>query len=162
MVRSMLRSKLPFKKWDSKKQNAKESEGGTDEGELDKIIGKAIILACILGLIVTLGLVMAIKEESFSALYLRPESYSNYVEGNEVSFVYGVRCFENQKTRYALEIFLGDELVDKKEFEMEKGENEWAETIDIPNDIEFPIKVRLVLRANDEVSDTHFWLKGRK
>lgn len=161
MVRSMLRSKLLVKK-SREKQNARESESKAGEGELDKIIGKAIILACILGLIVTLWLVMAIREESFSALYLRPESYSNYVEGNEVSFAYGVRCFENQKTRYELEIFLGDELVDKKEFEMEKGENEWTETIDIPNEIEFPVKVRLVLKANDEVYDTHFWLKGRK
>ncbi len=143
----------PQRKQDMKENNIKE----------DDILEKAIIIACIIGIILTLIVVVMNKsEERFSVLYIKPGSYSNYVEGDIASFTYGVECFEGKDTLYNLKIFFGEEIVDEKEFMLGEGEKtENGVTIDIPQEIEFPVKLRLLLEVNDREYDTHFWLKGR-
>lgn len=140
-----------------------ESEGKGGRA-IDDIIWKAVLAAIVIGIIITLILVMAIREESYSALYLKPDSYSNYVEDNEVSFIYGVQCFENEETRYRLSVFLGENLITEKDFTL-VGRGEELEdniTFDLPKDVEFPVKVSLLLIANNQNYSTHFWLKGRE
>jgi len=108
-------------------------------------------------------LIWASLQESYSALYIYPDSYSNYVEaGDTVSFVYGVKSFEIKQTKYNLQIYLGNELKDKKEFWLNSGETrEETETITLPEEVRFPIKVKLVLEANGRTYDVHFWLKKK-
>jgi hypothetical protein len=70
---------------------------------MDKLIERTIILACIIGVIVAASLIWASFQESYSALYIYPDSYSNYVEaGDTISFVYGVKSFETKGTKYNL------------------------------------------------------------
>lgn len=103
------------------------------------------------------------REEAHSALYLLPDSYSNYIEGDKVSFIYGIKCAEKGKTRYLLEIYVGDILVSNKEIELNSGETlEQKAEIHLPSDISFPLKVTLILRVNNNTEEVHFWLKGRK
>ncbi|HEX59264.1 MAG TPA: hypothetical protein ENF26_03845 [Methanomicrobia archaeon] len=95
---------------------------GNEESEMDVLIKRTMLIACIIGVAVAAYLIWATYQESYSALYLRPESYSNYVKaGDNVSFVYGVQCFENRPTKYKLKIFLGSVLVKEKEFELKGG-----------------------------------------
>ncbi|MEA3254328.1 MAG: hypothetical protein U9Q22_00655 [Candidatus Altiarchaeota archaeon] len=131
--------------------------------QVDNIIGKAVLAAIVIGVIVTLILVTAMREESYSALYIKPDSYTNYIKEDKVSFTYGVQCFENKKTRYDLKIILGETLITKKEFTLEGKGKELVDNIsfDIPGDIEFPVKVKLLLTANNMNYSTHYWLKGR-
>lgn len=133
----------------------------SEESEMDVLIKRTMVIACVIGVAVAAYLIWATYQESYSALYLRPESYSNYVHaGDDVSFVYGVQCFENKPTKYDLKIFLGNKLVKEREFELKRGEvHEEQETIHVPEDTTFPTKVRLVLEANGRTYDVHFWLK---
>jgi len=145
-------------------RESKLDDGGIEKGDVDGIDGiirNAVIISCIIGFLVAMYFVFA-EKESFSVLYIKPDSYSNYVRGNEVSFIYGVKCFENKKTRYVVEIFLGDVLVGRNEFEMENGEREWNVSFKIPENLEFPTKVRVVLRWNNQSMDSYFWLRGRE
>ncbi len=128
--------------------------------EMDGIIRNAVIVAILVGFLVTLYFVFEGKE-GFSALYIKPDSYSNYVVGDEVSFIYGVRCFEGRRTGYVSEIFLGDYSLRRDEFEMEPGERLWNVSFKVPEGLEFPVKVRVVLTKGGEEYDAHFWLKGR-
>ena len=155
--------KQDMKENNAKENNFKENNAKENNSKEDDIIEKAIIIACILGIIITLIIVlMNNSEERFSVLYIQSDSYSNYVEGNTVSFTYGVECLEGKATQYNLKIFLGDEIVDEKEFMLGEGEKtENGVTIDIPQEIEFPVKLGLLLEVNDREYDTHFWLKGR-
>jgi hypothetical protein len=129
--------------------------------EMDKLIEKTIVLACIIGVVVAAFLIWASYQESYSALYIYPDSYSNYVNAGEtISFVYGVQSFETKRTKYALWIYLGDELRDTEEFWLESGEiREEPEMMTLPEEITFPIKVELMLEANDRSYAVHFWLK---
>jgi hypothetical protein len=142
-----------------------EIENMVDREENDKIykcIKNAVIIASILGVIVTVIFIISGKE-SYSALYLVPDSYSNYVDGNKVSFVYGIKCFERERTKYILEIYFGDMLADTRVFELNYGETlEQKEEILLPTDISFPVKISLVLKAKNNTEEVHFWLKGRK
>ena len=132
--------------------------------EMDTLIKKTIILACILATIVAAYLIWASAQESYSALYIYPESYSNYVSpGDTISFVYGVQSFETVRTRYTLQIYLGNELRDVKEFWLESDKKrEEKVSITLPEELEFPIKVRLTLEANGQLYDVHFWLKEKE
>ena len=131
------------------------------EKEIDVLIKKVIVVSSICGVIITVLLLWNSGQETYSTLYLVPNSYSNYVASDKISFIFGVECFENKNTNYHLNIFLDDTIIEQREFEMSYGKSEWKVMIDIPAETEFPTKLRLVLEANEIIYDTHFWLKGR-
>ena len=131
--------------------------------EMDRLIEKTIIIACIIGIIVAVFLIWASSQESYSSLYIYPDSYSNYVEaGDTVSFVYGVKSFETTRTKYNLQVYFGNELKDKKDFWLNRGETrEEDEIITLPEGLTFPTKVKIMLEANGRTYDVHFWLKEK-
>jgi len=131
--------------------------------EMDRLIEKTIIIAIILGVVVAAYLIWVASQESYSALYLYPDSYTNYVEAGEtISFVYGVQSFETERTRYILLIYVGNELRDTKEFWLDREAiHEETQTITLPEEIDFPLKVQLLLEANGNSYDVHFWLKEK-
>jgi hypothetical protein len=130
----------------------------------DEIFGKAALTAIVIGVAVTLILILQAGNESYSALYLKPDSYSNYLDGNTISFIYGVQCFETKRTDYNLRVFLNETQVAQKEFSLGGKGNVVEDNISFevsPNTV-FPVKVSLLLTANNKEYSTHFWLKGRK
>jgi hypothetical protein len=129
----------------------------------EELISKAAVGAILISLIVAAVLVFETGKDSYSALYLKPESYSNYLKGNTVSFTYGVECFENKKTDYDLKVFLNETQVVQKAFSIGgKGKTlEDTLSFDVPPNTVFPVKVSLYLTAETQTYSTHFWLKGR-
>ncbi len=120
---------------------------------------KGIVVSIIVGIVITAVLILEIKQERFSSLYIYPDSYKNYPEGNTTYFIYGVKSYEKEKTGYDLEIFLGNSLVDKKHIELSPGEiHEENESLEISK-IVLPVQVKLVLKSPFETYDAHFWLK---
>lgn len=139
-------------------QKAEQRDRSTDD-----VVWKAALAAIALGVLVTAYLILETQSESYSALYIKPDSYSNYLNASSVSFVYGVQCFENAATDYGLKVYLGDVQVAGKSFVLEgRGRVlEDAVSFEVPGDLKFPAKVMLVLTANGRDYSTHFWLKGR-
>jgi hypothetical protein len=133
------------------------------EGEPDGLVWKAALAAIVIGLAVTAYLVAETGSESYSALYLRPDSYSNYLNASGVSFIYGVQCFENAPADYDLKVYLGETLVTEKRFSIEGRGRTLEDTIsfEVPAGLSFPAKVSLVLAANGKSYSVHYWLKGR-
>lgn len=126
-----------------------------NSNELDK----AIAISIIVGICITLILIMEIREERFSQLYIYPESYTNFPEGNTISFIYGVKSYEKQNMSYDLEIFIGNKLMDRRNLTVQPGKTyEEKVELDIP-DVSFPIKVNLILNSSYNTYDTHYWLK---
>ncbi len=130
--------------------------------ELSKLIIKIIAIVCIIGMALMTGMIYYAGHESYSGIYISPGSYSNYVENNTISFTYGVKSFETNDTEYKLNVFLGDGLIKKKEFRLNAGEKlEENMSIIVPDDIEFPAKVKIIVIMNDKEESVHFWLKGK-
>ncbi|MBN2250818.1 MAG: hypothetical protein JW724_01920 [Candidatus Altiarchaeota archaeon] len=130
---------------------------------IDDVIWKAAIAAIIVGLLVTAYLIIETRKESYSALYLKPDSYSNYLEGTATKFTYGVSSYETKRTLYTLKVYLGETEVTGKEFTLDPGQTaEDAISLEVPENTPLPVKVKLTLTGNGEEYSTHYWIKERK
>lgn len=139
-------------------QDKRESE------DVEDLMLKAAIIAMVIGVIVAAYLIWLNMQESYSALYIYPGSYSNYVNKSElpkeISFIYGIKSYETRDKIYKISIFLGNKLIKSKEVEIKRGETfEENESIIIPVNTTFPAKVRIVAEVEGVVYDVHFWLK---
>ena len=136
----------------------------------DVRIEYAIIMALILCIAISLVYVGYTKKEkeTFSVLYIKPNSYINYVEDNTFAFTYGVECHEKFPTKYQLVFYLEDRMLDQKKFELcKKGTKsikkiEERKIIHIPSDTEYPVRFRILLKSWDIDYENHIWLKGVK
>ncbi len=119
---------------------------------------RAIIITILAGIIIAAVLVIEGKEENFSSLYIYPDSYTNYPVNDTISFTYGVKSYEKERTGYDFEVFIDDQPVDKKHFEINPGDtHEENETLKLPY-IELPAKVNLVLKSPSNTYAVHYWL----
>ncbi|KQC04054.1 MAG: hypothetical protein APR53_00220 [Methanoculleus sp. SDB] len=132
-----------------------------DDDRIYRVLERTIIVAMVLGMALT-AFLLFFNTETYSALYLAPDSYSNYAPEGTVSFVYAVISSESGTMAYSASISLGDTTVDKREFILGGGER-WEEeiTIPLPPQTAFPVKVSVLLtKENGRTEEVHFWLKG--
>ena len=142
--------------------DSEEAAGKESSTEMDDLMFKAVIAAIIIGALVTAYFIFEVKE-SYSALYIKPDSYSNYVVNNSISFIYGVKCSEGEETSYTAEIYLNNASIGENTFTLEPGkEKEWQVSTDYPSYMQFPVKVKVELASPENTYETHYWLKGRK
>jgi uncharacterized membrane protein len=123
-----------------------------------QVITIAVIVAIILGL-VTLVFFMEIDKDSYSAIYLVPDSIAHNTEYNTILYTYGVTSSESQKTDYTLETYLGDKIIKTKTFSLKNGETleERVMTI-LPADTQYPEKITLNLSTGTNSESVHFWI----
>ena len=142
-----------------------DNAGETDaiDAEMEDIMFKAAIVAMVLGVIVAAYLIWLTAQESYSSLYVYPDSYSNYVNpGDTVTFRYGIASYEIKETKYTVKFYLGDKLVKTKKIVLRSGEVwEENESITLPENITFPTKLRIEADANDVTYEVHIWLKKK-
>ncbi len=124
------------------------------------ILEKAVILAILMGVVFTIGIVsIQSREERFSSLYLIPESYTGYPAGNSISFTYGIRSSERARMDYRIAIFLGNKMVDTASLALDPGGViERNETLDITG-LALPGKVSVTATSPKNTYEVHFWLK---
>ena len=130
----------------------------------------AIIISLILCIAISLVYVGLSKreKETFSALYIKPDSYSNYVKDNTFSLVYGVECYEKYPTEYPVMFYLGDRLIDNDKLELcnagprsiRKMENK--KVLNIPSDTKYPVRLRIILKSYDREYENIIWIRGIK
>jgi PKD repeat protein len=121
---------------------------------------KIIILAIILGIIFTIGLIFAqSREERFTSLYIFPDSYNTYPNSESTSFVYGIKSFERKRISYELRVFLGNRLMNVTQFALEPGETVQKGMVLNIKDAILPTKVSLILKSQYDTYEVHYWLK---
>ena len=160
------RDKDEIKDEKAEKDNANEintNDSDAIDEEIENIMFKAAIVAMVIGVIVAAYLIWVTAQESYSALYIYPESYSNYVNpGDTVTFRYGIASHEIRETKYTVRFYLGNQLVKTKQIVLKSGEVwEENESITLPENITFPTKVRIEADANGVIYEVHFWLKKK-
>lgn len=139
-------------------------EKAEEETSFDDFVYKAIIVACIIGIIVILALVTVTKEEDyFSAVYFKPESYSNYLEDNKTSFVYGIENHEKGDEKYNIKFYANDSLLKEQSLLVGKdGKVEEPETLSLKDlNLSFPIKLKMAVKVNEEPYEVHYWISKR-
>ena len=121
-------------------------------------IKTAVIIAIVLGL-VTSVFFLVIEKESYSAIYLLPDSIIHNPDDNTVLYVYGIISSETQKTDYTLDTYVGDELIKTKQFSLINGETfeERVKTV-LPAGAQYPEKITLILNTGSKSESIHFWI----
>jgi len=123
------------------------------------VIPYAVIIAIALGLITSYFFIF-VDKESYSALYIIPNSTIFDATDNSVFFGYGVRSFETGRTDYELNMYSADVQVNTKKFLLNHGEIlEERVKIILPPDTRFPDKISLQLNTGKAIEEVHFWLK---
>jgi hypothetical protein len=123
------------------------------------IITYAAIIAIALGLLTSFFFIVMDKE-SYSALYIIPDSIIFDANDNSVFFGYGVRSFETEKTDYELNMYSSDVRINNKQFSLKNGEIfEERIKIILPPQTQFPDKISLKLNTGKTIEEVHFWLR---
>ena len=132
-------------------------------------VERAIIIALVISIAISLIYVGSTKreKETFSVLYVKPGSYVNYLRDNTFTFTYGVECFEKYPTQYELVFLLDERIIEKEKFELCKlgsrsiRKIEEQKVVIIPSEeIEFPKKLRIVLKSWDREYENAIWIRG--
>lgn len=119
-----------------------------------------VIIAIVLGAATTFFFIY-IDKDSYSAIYIVPDSIVHNKANNTVMYTYGVISSESGTMDYALNVYLGDTLVKAKQFSLNKGEElDERDRISLPEDIRYPSKVSLRLTSRTTTEEVHFWLNG--
>ncbi|MBS3062772.1 MAG: hypothetical protein J4203_02780 [Candidatus Diapherotrites archaeon] len=120
------------------------------------------IAACLLALFL---LSSAGSPRYGSALYLKPTSYSNYVNDDTVTFVFGVKNYEATDINYLIEVRAGDYLLKKQSLFVPRRQRlEKSETLSIDpakTRLVYPAKLRVILSkpGSPEKQAVFYWLK---
>ena len=123
-----------------------------------KIITSSVIIAIVLGIITTYFFIV-VDKESYSALYIIPNSTIFDANEHSVFFGYGVQSFETVRTDYDLNVYSADTQVNNKKFSLNKGEIlEERVKIILPQDTQFPDKISLKLNTGKNTEEVHFWI----
>jgi hypothetical protein len=120
----------------------------------------AVLIAIIIGL-VTSGFFLAIQKESYSAIYILPNSIIHNPDDNTLLYAYGITSSETQKMDYTLDTYVNDNLVNTKQFSLNKGETleERVKTA-LPADAQYPEKITLLLKTGSSSESVHFWISN--
>ncbi len=133
-----------------------------DHGKNTSEIRIAIVIAIILGICIAIGIfVLEIRTERFSAIYINPDTYSNYPVNGMVSFVYGLSSYELANTSYTITIRAGDTLIETKQVELAPGETfEERKEIQLPEDVVYPVKISVSYVSPHENNEVFFRIRN--
>ena len=122
----------------------------------------AIIIAIIIGICIAFAIiVLEIRTERFSAVYINPDSYTNYPENRTVSFIYGISSYEKENTSYIINIRVGENLVETKQVELLPGEtHEEKKVIQLSNDTVYPVKISVESLSPFESNEVFFRVRN--
>ena len=132
---------------------------GDKEDDYVRILGYAVMIAIVAGIITAAVIVYYSGTESYTALHL--ENYSNYIENGVVSFTYGVDRFGPYGEDYLIRAVHRGNVMYTDTFRLEGGQDLMKKVSFRLNETEFPVKLQLILReGSGEVYEVYFWLKG--
>ena len=124
-----------------------------------RIITIAVIIAIILGLI-TAVFFMVVEKDSYSAIYIVPNSVIHNTGDNTVLFAYGVKSSETGTMDYTLDTYVDTTLNKSKQFSLKPGEIlDERDQLTLPPDAKYPLKISLKLTTKTAMEEVHFWLR---
>jgi len=133
--------------------------------EQNAFIERIIFYCLVFGILLSLLLAFLPKQTTnYSLLYLKPNSYSNYLENNVVYFSFGIKNNESADTNYAVKYFLGEVQYREKNFFVKKGEIfEKDDAFSVSGEqIKFPLQLKIAMSSGETNYQVYFWIKERK
>jgi hypothetical protein len=119
----------------------------------------AVVIVIVLGLGISFFFIL-VERESYSSIYIIPDSIVQDKDAGIVFYTYRVTSSETVPMDYALNIYLDGTLIEAKQFSLNIGELlDERKRIDLPADIKYPAKISLNLSTRTSFEEVHFWLR---
>ncbi len=137
------------------------------ESDLDRFLFTTLTLLTIgAGIIAFLFMLSMQEKETYSAIYLKPNSYTNFLANSSVEFTYGIQNNEEKDINYLVRFVAGNKVIKNENVFVKKGSAiEKTEMMYLKEVPPFPFKVRAVLSSGKEKeknSEVFFWVKGKR
>jgi hypothetical protein len=124
-----------------------------------QVVSIAIILAVVLGIFTSVFFII-VNKDSYSAIYIVPNSIIRNSDDNSVLYVYGVKSSETGTKDYTLDTYVDTTLIKSKQFSLKPGEIlDERDQITLQPDALYPLKISLKLTTETATEEVHFWLK---
>jgi hypothetical protein len=122
----------------------------------------AIVIAIIIGIFLAVGiLILEVRTERFSAVYINPDTYKNYPENRTISFVYGINSYETETTSYTIYIRSDNTLVETKQIELiPKGKFEERKVLQLPENVVYPVKISVQYISPHDKNEVFFRVRN--
>ena len=134
-----------------------EQKAAHAEKEEDDAIYNAIILACLVGIIVIVGLILTAREpEGFTELYLL--NYTDRPVDGLLNITYGISNHEGRQVGYRLGFIIGNETVYERQMLLADNETD-IRGITLPYSLNRTSKVMLELGFLNQTQEVHFWTR---
>jgi hypothetical protein len=118
----------------------------------------AIIFAIVLGVFTSVFFII-VNKDSYSAIYIVPDSIIRNSQDNTVLYAYGVKSSETGTMDYTLDTYQDNRLVKTRQFSLKPGEIlDELDKISLSPDTQYPSKISLRLMTNKATEEVHFWL----
>jgi hypothetical protein len=118
----------------------------------------AIIFAIVLGIFTSVFFIV-VNRDSYSAIYIVPDSIVHNSEDNTVLYAYGVKSSETGTMDYTLETYQDARLIKTRQFSLNPNEMlDEQDKIFLSPDTRYPSKISLRLITNKATEEVHFWL----
>jgi hypothetical protein len=126
-----------------------------------QVISIAIILAVVLGIFTSVFFIV-VNKDSYSAIYIVPDSIIHNPDDNTILYTYGVKSSETGKMDYTLNTYIDTTLIKTRNFSLKPGEIlDERDKLTLPPDTQYPSKISLRLITNTATEEIHFWLKEK-
>jgi hypothetical protein len=130
-----------------------------DETYPDRTLLAIAILVVVLGLASTIFF-LYIGQESYSSLYINPNSIVVNASHHDVFFIYGVKSSERSSTEYTLTVYSGNIPIKSNQFVLKEGEIlEEGMNVVFPPGTTFPDKIALSLKTGTSEENVHIWVR---
>lgn len=124
-----------------------------------QVISIAIILAVVLGIFTSVFFII-VNKDSYSAIYIVPDSIVRNLDDNTVLYAYGVKSSETGTMDYTLDTYVDMTLIKSKQFSLKPDEIlDERDQITLQTDAKYPLKISLKLTTKTATEEVHFWLK---
>jgi len=122
------------------------------------IVAMVVVIAIILGALTSFFFLL-IDKESYSAIYIIPDSIVYDKANSSVWYTYGVSSSESGTTDYTLNVYRDNTLVKTKQFSLRPGEVlDERDRVTLPPIVTYPSKISLNLTTKTSTNEVHFWL----
>jgi hypothetical protein len=122
------------------------------------VIYIAVIIALIIGVLTSVFFIV-IEQNSYSAIYLVPNSIIHNLDDSTVLYQYGVKSSESGNMEYTLDTYINDKLIKTRQFSLNEGQIlDEQDKISLPPDTQYPSKISLRLTTNTATEEVHFWI----
>ncbi len=135
-----------------------------DDADFEKFVANLVIVLALIGIVVLLATAKPkTGPDYYSALYLKPDGYQNYIAGGKTWFTYVIENHEASDKTYTVTISVAGEVKKSTQVRVKQGQKVegFEEFFLREKSYVLPFTVRVTATTGGKEYEVHYWVKQR-